>query len=267
MFKKIGLPMNILMSVTISMVCAAVGMSISGHFTIKSYLISVLISSVIAFLIGLSPIAPKKVGDAVIAKFQLTDGTVKANAVSALVTNLVMCPILSLSMITFSVTGANIDITNSYNKLTDERNSLMAEQSALLERQADLQTQIDENAKYFEDLGIDMSSFNLADEESQKAFKTEVEAIPDLKPGEVNPKIEEIIGMSGGVANMQNGIDEMQKGIDGMAQGLQNMENGRPSILKSFLESFIPTLLAGTLAAFILQPIYLKMILKKNGLI
>ncbi|MBR5722647.1 MAG: hypothetical protein IKX57_03390 [Oscillospiraceae bacterium] len=95
--KKIGLQMSVLMGITLSFFLALTGNLRSGHFTLPAFLISFLLSTVISLLIGLFVPMPKLEG-AVCEKLQAEPRSMKGNAVTALVSDLIYTPVITLVM-------------------------------------------------------------------------------------------------------------------------------------------------------------------------
>lgn len=96
--KTIGLKMNILMSVTLSFSLSLTGTLLSGHFTVKAFLLGFALSTFISFLIGI--VVPiKKIGDGLAHKFGLDERSMPARLISALASDIIYTPILTLSMV------------------------------------------------------------------------------------------------------------------------------------------------------------------------
>ena len=95
--KKIGMQMNILMSISMSFCLSLTGLLSSGHFTIPSFLINFVISTVISLIIGFF-IPMKKVGDSAVEKAGLTPHTLKARFLESLISDSIYTPVLTLCM-------------------------------------------------------------------------------------------------------------------------------------------------------------------------
>lgn len=152
--KKIGIFMSLLMGLTLSFVMSLVGTLTSGHFTVISWLISFGISFVISLAIGFIVPMPK-IENAANRKLGLKPGSVPANAVSALISNTIYTPILSVAMVLIMVGSANAGIQKGIDALDSEITSLnttisevKAELTSLgdsdLERTGELNSQVAE---------------------------------------------------------------------------------------------------------------------------
>ncbi|MBO4218072.1 MAG: hypothetical protein J5887_01000 [Erysipelotrichaceae bacterium] len=96
--KKAGLKMSVLMGAAMSTVLSLVGMLSSGKFTLKGYLLNVLISFFISFLLGL--IVPiRKLSDRLTGRLNLPPGSVKARLAEALVSDAVYTPLMTTVMV------------------------------------------------------------------------------------------------------------------------------------------------------------------------
>ena len=92
--KQAGLKMSVLMGAAMSTVLSLVGMLSSGKFTLKGYLLNVLIS----FLLGL--IVPiRKLSDQLTGRLNLPPGSVKARLAEALVSDAVYTPLMTTVMV------------------------------------------------------------------------------------------------------------------------------------------------------------------------
>ncbi len=210
--KKIGLFMGLLMGVTLSFVMSLIGTLTSGHFTVGSWLISFLISFVISVAIGLIIPMPK-LEAAVCAKMKLKPHSFPANAMSALISNTIYTPIMSIVMVLIMVGSANAGIQNGINALDKQIEAASAELTAV-------QTELSQ---------------------------TDTAADPQ-KTGELNARIGELNGK----------IAEM----NGQKSG---MEASKPQIGTSILISLLWCYPIGYVVILIVQPIYIKMLMKKFG--
>ena len=200
------------MGLTLSFVMSLVGTLTSGHFTVGSWLISFLISFVISVIIGLIVPMPK-IEAAVCAKMKLKPHSFPANAMSALISNTIYTPIMSVVMVLIMVGSANAGIQNGINAL---------------------------------DKQIDAASAELASVQSELA-QTDAAADPQ-HAGELQAKIGELNGK----------IAEM----NGQKSG---MEAAKPPIGMSILVSLLWCYPIGYVVILIVQPIYIKMLMKKFG--
>lgn len=90
--------MTVYMGITMSFVLSLVGTLAGGHFTIVSWLISFGISLVISLVIGcIVPI--KKLGDAACAKCKVDPQSMKGNLLSALISDLIYTPVITVVMV------------------------------------------------------------------------------------------------------------------------------------------------------------------------
>ncbi|MBR2086908.1 MAG: hypothetical protein IJ906_07215 [Oscillospiraceae bacterium] len=99
--KRVGLEMNILMSVSMSLCLALTGLLSSGQFTLPGFIESFLISLIISFLLGIFVSVPR-INTAVEQKFRLKRGSMTARAAESLVSDLVYTPVMSVIMITLA---------------------------------------------------------------------------------------------------------------------------------------------------------------------
>ncbi|MBR1555225.1 MAG: hypothetical protein IJ644_07530 [Oscillospiraceae bacterium] len=95
--KKIGRQMSILMGISMSFCLSLTGLLSSGHFTIPSFLVNFVISTIISLIIGFF-VPMKKVGDAAVEKAGLTPHTMKARLLESLISDLIYTPALTLCM-------------------------------------------------------------------------------------------------------------------------------------------------------------------------
>lgn len=103
--KKVGICMNILMGASMSIILSFVGTMTGGHFSIPSWLISFGISFVISLVIGfLIPI--KKLGDALCMKCKVNPNSMKGNFLSAVVSDLIYTPIITIAMVVIMLGNA-----------------------------------------------------------------------------------------------------------------------------------------------------------------
>ena len=130
--KKIGIFMSLLMGFTLSLVMSLVGTLTSGHFTVGSWLISFGISFVISMIIGLIVPMPK-LEAAACAKFRLKPHTFPANALSALISNTIYTPLMSVVMVLIMVGSANAGIQNGIDALTKQIGAASSELSVRVE--------------------------------------------------------------------------------------------------------------------------------------
>lgn len=95
--KKIGLQMNLLMALSLSLALSLYGNLSSGHFRIPAFLLSFLLSFVISFVIGLLIPMPK-LEEKLCAKLGVNPYSFGGNAVTALVSDLIYTPVITLAM-------------------------------------------------------------------------------------------------------------------------------------------------------------------------
>lgn len=96
--RMIGIKMNILMGLTMSIILSFVGTMLGGHFTIPSWLVSFGVSLVISLIIGfVVPI--KKLGDAFCSKCKVNPQSFKGNLLSALLSDIIYTPIITIIMV------------------------------------------------------------------------------------------------------------------------------------------------------------------------
>lgn len=96
--KKIATLMSIYMGIIMSLVLSLVGTLTSGHFTMISWMISFGISLVISLLIGfLVPV--KRIGDAACKACSVEPLSMKGNALSSLVSDVIYTPLITVIMV------------------------------------------------------------------------------------------------------------------------------------------------------------------------
>ncbi|SEG02008.1 hypothetical protein SAMN04487934_106143 [Eubacterium ruminantium] len=99
--KKIGLEMNICMSIVMSVFLSLAGMLSSGHFAIPGYLISLAVSIVISLIIGfLVPMG--KVNMSLERKMNLRPGSMKARCIESLISDFIYTPIMTICMVSLA---------------------------------------------------------------------------------------------------------------------------------------------------------------------
>lgn len=103
--RKIGMCMNLLMGVSMSLVLSFVGTMTSGHFAIPMWLMSFGISFVISLVIGFA-VPIKKLGDMACTKCKVNPESFKGNLVSSLVSDLIYTPIITIIMVVTMLTNA-----------------------------------------------------------------------------------------------------------------------------------------------------------------
>ena len=98
---KVGMEMNILMSVSMSLCLSLTGLLSSGQFTISGFFESFLISLVISFLLGIFISIPR-IHEAVEKKFGLKRDSLSTRAIESLLSDLIYTPLMSVIMITLA---------------------------------------------------------------------------------------------------------------------------------------------------------------------
>ncbi len=208
--------MSLCMAFTMSIIMSLIGTLLSGHFSIASYLIGFAISFVISLVIGFL-VPMKQVSDNVCEKFGAKPETMKARVISALVSDVIYTPIITVCMCFIMTTFAGMGIERQAALLESQINELSAQSDALTAQIADLKK--DEAAN--------------------------------------TGKIKELEGQIGG---MQSGIAEMTGARNGMLAS-------KPSFIREVWLSLLCCFIAGFILAFIVQPIYLKAIMKHYKII
>ena len=97
--KKAGITMNILMGVTLSFFLSLVGnLTADGGFKLVPFLASFALSTVISLIIGF--IVPmRRIEGGAVRTMGMKEGSLPANLVSALISNLIYTPVITLAMI------------------------------------------------------------------------------------------------------------------------------------------------------------------------
>lgn len=94
--KKIGLQMSILMGTALSFCLSLFGTLHSGHFSVPAFLVSFLVSLIVSLVIGFLVPMPK-LEAAVCGKLNIEQRSVKGNAVTALLSDLIYTTLITLA--------------------------------------------------------------------------------------------------------------------------------------------------------------------------
>ena len=97
--KKAGITMNILMGVTLSFFLSLVGnLTAEDSFKLVPFLASFVLSTVISLIIGF--IVPmRRIEGSAVRAMGMKEGSLPANLVSALISDLIYTPVITLAMI------------------------------------------------------------------------------------------------------------------------------------------------------------------------
>ena len=96
--KKAGQKMSLCMGITMSFFLSLTGLLSSGHFTVPSFVINFLISTVISLIIGLF-VPMKKVTDTAVQKTGMTPGKFGTKCFESLISDLIYTPVMTLCMV------------------------------------------------------------------------------------------------------------------------------------------------------------------------
>lgn len=96
--KKVGLQMTILMGITLSFCLSLFGTLHSGHFTVPGFLISFLVTAVLSLVIGFLVPIPK-LEAALCQKMNIEQRSLKGNAVTAVLSDLIYTTLLTLAAV------------------------------------------------------------------------------------------------------------------------------------------------------------------------
>lgn len=96
--KKVGMQMSILMGVTLSFCLSLFGTLHSGHFTVPGFLISFVVSTIISLIIGFLVPIPK-LEAAVCQKAKVEQRSLKGNALTAVISDLLYTVIITLAAV------------------------------------------------------------------------------------------------------------------------------------------------------------------------
>ena len=275
---KIRLYVSIGMSVANSIVLSLLGTLTSGHFTIKTWLISLAISLGVSF--GLSLLIPmKEVGEWVCRKFKTHDKAVKGRFLSGAACNLIMSPLMALVMTVTMVSGgirqttaARADLEAKITELTEQRDEKQAELDALetthdtLQKEHDeLQAQRDEKQAELDALKegtADMTGEASVQSETPSA---ETPSVPSPPMSAIDNLTDAVDGMNEGLKKQENALTEQEGGIaaltsaiDGMNEGIEEQTKAHDSIVvpnmgKAILMSEIISNIAGLILNFLIQ--------------
>lgn len=103
--KKIGLQMNLCMSITLSIALTLLGQLLSGHFSVTGTLISLVLSLAASFLIGIVIPMPK-LRTAACRKCGVDTFSPKGNALSAAISDVIYTPVITLCNIILAHSNA-----------------------------------------------------------------------------------------------------------------------------------------------------------------
>ena len=103
--KKIGLFMNLCMSITLSLALTLFGQLMSGHISVIGFLISLVLSLAVSFLIGIVIPMPK-LRTALCRKCGIDTFSKKGNALSALLSDVIYTPAITLCNIILAHSNA-----------------------------------------------------------------------------------------------------------------------------------------------------------------
>ncbi len=96
--RKVGMTMSIFMGVTMSFFLSLVGNLTSGHFTVPSWIIGFLVSTVISLIIGF--VVPMKlVGDKAVGALKLRTFSFPARLVESFISDLIYTPLMTFCMV------------------------------------------------------------------------------------------------------------------------------------------------------------------------
>jgi len=103
--------MNICMGIAMSFVLTLVGSLSSGHFRFQSFIMSLLLSSVISIMLGFV-IPVGKINRSINEKFGTGGHGIKARIINSLIADIIYTPILTYIMVGFSliIMTKNIDV-------------------------------------------------------------------------------------------------------------------------------------------------------------
>lgn len=96
--RAIGIKMNFMMGLSMSILLSLVGTLLGGHFTVPSWLFSLGISFVISIVIGFA-VPIKKLGDGLCEKCKTNPMSFKGTLISAIVSDLIYTPIITIVMV------------------------------------------------------------------------------------------------------------------------------------------------------------------------
>ena len=138
--RKIGIMMSLLMGVTMSFGMSLCGSLLSGHFTVASWLLSFVISLAVSIILGLA-VPVKRICDAACRRFGAAPDTMKGRAVSAMTSNLIYTPVLTVIMCQVMTSLAGAQISRGVAELdmaaASVRGELSAAQDEYEKRQAE----------------------------------------------------------------------------------------------------------------------------------
>jgi hypothetical protein len=102
--RKVGICMNFMMGISLSLFLSLIGMSSSGHFEVKGWILSFIASSVLSILIGFC-LPVHKTGIAICKKMGLKERTLGFHLVESLVSDIFYTPLMSFSMVGLAYFG------------------------------------------------------------------------------------------------------------------------------------------------------------------
>lgn len=152
--KKVGRFVTNMMGVTVSLILGTIGPFLSGHFTIQTWIISVVSSMIIALLVGYI-IPVKKIAD------KITQN-IFSQTVTALVNNVII-NVFYVLIIVSSVLFISLKVANvGMNKAVDAQKQAIVELNEQMteENTEEIQKQIDELEAAIENINANRPSYS-----------------------------------------------------------------------------------------------------------
>ena len=110
--RKIGKIMCILMGVSLSFFLSLIGLLSSGHFEIKAWILSFVLSTALSFLIGFC-LPVRKTSLAVCTSLGLKERTLPFHCMDSLISDIFYTPLITLLMVALAFMGAKRGIAEA----------------------------------------------------------------------------------------------------------------------------------------------------------
>lgn len=162
----IGMSINFIVSFVLSLV----GTLTSGHFTIRGWVISFLISFFIAVIIT-KFVNMKVMEEKYLAKHNLKRGELKANIMLPLLSDLLMTPVITIAMVSFSLGMANMGMSRGIKTIEDKRATLTSEVEAAEKELTEVEAQISVKQADLDKKQAELGPMQAELDEKQKAIE------------------------------------------------------------------------------------------------
>lgn len=243
--KKVGRLMSLCMGFINGTVMAAIGMGMSGHFTVAGLFISLAVASVVMILLSCF-ISLKKVSEKATEKFNATPGTLKHRIIAGAATSLVMCPVMTLVMTSLMVsngikqsTAAIEKLDGQITELTQQYDAKNSELEELIEKNLELKEDKVSLESHYEELNSEYEELKLQLEDVKPEDKAQIN---ELK-GKISGMEESLDEMTASIADMEKGLENQETGITALTNATEEMKSGIDSMTAAKNNIKVPNLL------------------------